>query len=58
MSKKTGDASYNMKAIEVFKKIKEQGMGSYSTDYNLAVLYQNVKDYDKAFSVLNQMLTE
>lgn len=58
MSKKTGDASYNMKAIEVFKKIKEQGMGSYSTDYNLAVLYQNVKDYDKAFSVLNQMLTD
>lgn len=58
MSKKTGDASYDMKAIEVFKKIKEQGMGSYSTDYNLAVLYQNIKDYDKASSVLNQMLTD
>ncbi len=58
MSKKTGDTSYDRKAIEVFKKIKEQGMGSYSTDYNLAVLYQNVKDYDKASSVLNQMLTD
>lgn len=58
IAKCTGDLSYDMKAIEVFKKIKEQGMGNYNTDYNLAVLYQNVHDYDNAAVILEQMLAD
>ncbi len=58
ISKYTGDLLYDMKAIEVFKKIKEQGMGNYNTDYNLAVLYQNVHDYGNASAILNQMLVD
>ena len=31
-------------------------MGSYDTEYNLAVLYQNVGDYANAAETLNSML--
>lgn len=50
------DAAYEKKAIDVFKQIKKQGMGSYDTEYNLAVLYQNVGDYANAAETLNSML--
>lgn len=52
----TDDTSYEKKAIEIFKQIKKQGMGSYDTEYNLAVLYQNIGDYTNASETLNSML--
>lgn len=51
-----GDKEYYQKAIDVFKKIKEQGMGDYDTEYNLAVLYQNTGDYSNAAETLENIL--
>lgn len=53
-----GDSSYYKKAISVFEQIKTQGMGDYETEYNLAVLYQNIQEYGKAIEILKQILDE
>lgn len=58
MGADTGDMSYYQKAADTFQKMKEQGMGSYDTDYNLAVLYQNMHSYDQENAVLTKMLEE
>lgn len=58
MGNDTGDAAYYTKAAEVFKQIQKQGMGSYDTDYNLVVLYQNMGKYDEASALLKEMLEE
>lgn len=48
--------SYYQEAAKVFEQIQSQGMGTYDTDYNLSVLYQNMQQYDQEETVLNQML--
>ena len=58
MGNDTGDAAYYTKAAEVFKQIQKQGMGSYDTDYNLVVLYQNMEKYEEASALLKEMLEE
>ena len=52
----TADMSYYQEAAKVFEQIQKQGMGTYDTDYNLAVLYQNMLQYDEEETVLNRML--
>ena len=52
----TSDMSYYQEAAKVFEQIQSQGMGTYDTDYNLSVLYQNMQQYDQEETVLNQML--
>lgn len=51
-----GDDTYYQKAIEIFKQIEKQGMSDYDTEYNLAVLYQNVGDYSNAAETLDNIL--
>ena len=51
-----GDDTYYQKAIEIFKQIEKQGMSDYDTEYNLAVLYQNVSDYSNAAETLDNIL--
>ncbi|MDC7289641.1 protein kinase [Blautia schinkii] len=58
LAKATGEEGYSQKAVSVFEQIESQGMGSYDTSYNLAVLYQNMQDYDKAADILHRMLTD
>ncbi len=58
MGSQLGDSSYYQKAISVFAQIDSQGMASYDTKYNLAVLYQNVGDYGKALETMNLILEE
>ncbi|MDO4273484.1 MAG: protein kinase [Eubacteriales bacterium] len=58
MAADTGDVTYNEKAIAVFEQIQEQGMGSYDTDYNLSVLYQNIQDYARAAELLTKMISD
>lgn len=58
MGNDTGDTSYYTKAVEVLKQIQKQGMGSYDTDYNLVVLYQNMGKHDEASALLKEMLEE
>lgn len=52
----TGDIDYYQKALSVFEQIQSQGMGNYSTGYNISVLYQNMGDYDSAERQLMQLL--
>ena len=52
----TSDNSYYQEAAKVFEQIQKQGMGTYDTDYNLSVLYQNMQQYDEEEAILNQML--
>lgn len=52
----TSDLTYYKNAISVFQQIKSQGMGDYQTDYNIAVLYQNMNDYENAQKQLTAML--
>ena len=52
----TGDIDYYQKALSVFEQIQSQGMGNYSTGYNISVLYQNMGDYDSAERELMQLL--
>lgn len=56
MAEETGDSEYNEKAITVFQKIQKQGMGSYQTEYNLAMLYLDTGDYARAAELLEKML--
>lgn len=58
MGNETDDVSYYEKAAEVFRQICKQGMGSYDTSYNLAVLYQNMGKFSEASSLLKQMLEQ
>lgn len=58
MGNETGEVLYYEKAAEVFRQIRKQGMGSYDTNYNLAVLYQNMSKYGEASSLLKQMLEQ
>ena len=48
----TSDMSYYQEAAKVFEQIQSQGMGTYDTDYNLSVLYQNMQQYDQEETVL------
>ena len=52
----SGNTEYYKKAIEVFKQIEKQGMADYDTEYNLAVLYQNIQDYSNAANTLKNIL--
>lgn len=52
----TGDTEYYQKALSLFEQIQSQGMGNYSTGYNISVLYQNMGDYDSAERELMQLL--
>lgn len=54
----TGDIDYYQKALSVFEQIQSQGMGNYSTGYNISVLYQNMGDYDSAERELMQLLDD
>lgn len=52
----TGEIGYYQKALLVFQQIESQGMGSYQTVYNMAVLYENINEYDNAEKQLTNML--
>lgn len=52
----TGKSEYYEKALLIFQQIESQGMGSYQTAYNMAVLYQNINEYDNAEKQLTNML--
>lgn len=56
LGNETGEINYYQQAISVFKQIQSQGMGNYSTSYNMSVLYQNMNDYDSAEKELMQIL--
>lgn len=58
MARITGDKSYTAKSIEILEQIKKQGMGTYMTDYNLAVSYQNMDRFAEADELLQKMLAE
>lgn len=49
-------AEYYRKAIGVFEQIEKQDMADYDTEYNMAVLYQNIHDYASAENKLNHIL--
>ena len=52
----TEDNGYYQKALAVFKQIESQGMGDYNTGCNMAVIYQNMGDYENAKKKLQQVL--
>ena len=52
----TDNAEYYRKAIGVFEQIEKQDMADYDTEYNMAVLYQNIHDYASAENKLNHIL--
>lgn len=52
----TDNAEYYKKAIGVFEQIEKQDMADYDTEYNMAVLYQNIHDYASAENKLNHIL--
>lgn len=52
------EQAYQEKAVEVLSEIKENGWGTYTTDENLAVLYQQLKEYVKAETILKGMLEQ
>ncbi len=56
LGNETGETVYYQNAISVLKQIQTQGMGDYSTSYNISVLYQNIEDYDGAEKELTQIL--
>lgn len=56
LGNETGETGYYQNAISVLKQIQTQGMGDYSTSYNISVLYQNIEDYDGAEKELTQIL--
>lgn len=56
MGNTTWDKSYYAKAVSVFEQMKKQGMESYETDENMAVLYQNLGDFSMSEEILNDML--
>lgn len=56
LGKELEKKAYIEKAIGVFNQIQEQGMGSYETDYNLVVLYQEIHEYAQAGELLENML--
>lgn len=55
LGNKEKNSVYFQDAIDVFVQIENQGMASYETEYNLAVLYQNIQDYAKATEILTRM---
>lgn len=56
LSNVSGDASYDMKAVEVFTGIVNNGWGIYSTYNNIAVLYQKNQMYSEEKNILDEML--
>lgn len=56
LGRDTGDSGYYEKALVVFKQIESQGMGDYNTGCNMAVIYQNMGDYENAKKKLQQVL--
>ena len=54
----SGDASLNQKAIEVFLQVQNMGYGTFTTQYNLSVLYEKTGDFDKAGAILQEMLKD
>lgn len=52
----SGNADYYRKALGVFEQIEQQGMADYDTEYNMAVLYQNLQDYASAENKLRDIL--
>lgn len=56
LGRSTEKNEYYKKALSVFKQIEAQGMGDYNTGCNIAVLYQNMGDYENAKEKLKQVL--
>ena len=52
----TGSEEDNESAIRVLESIRNQGYGTFQTDYNTAVLYEKIKEYDKAIEWIRQMI--
>lgn len=51
-----GSEEDNESAIRVLESIRNQGYGTFQTDYNIAVLYEKIKEYDKAIEWIRQMI--
>lgn len=56
LGRDTGDNGYYEKALAALRQIESQGMGDYNTGSNIAVLYQNMGDYENAQKKLQQLL--
>lgn len=52
------DAEYYCnKAIEIFRDMQQKNYGTFTSQYNIAVLYEKIGEYDKAKTHLTGMLT-
>lgn len=49
------DPAYNEMALEVFLEIVDDGYSSFRVMENIAVIYGNIGEYEKAFSVLMEL---
>lgn len=54
----TQDKNYYVRAIEIFKIVESMGWDTYYTHNNVALLYRQLGDLEKAFAELNYMLEE
>ena len=57
LAESSGDESYYLEAIDVFKEIIDQNWGTYETYDNLAVLYQKLGNSEEVLNTLQQMVT-
>ena len=56
LSDASDDPQYDLKAIEVFREIIEDGWGAYEEYHNIAVLYQKNQMYEEEKEILADML--
>ena len=54
----TDKNKYNIKAIDTLNSIRENGYGTFRTDYNIALLYSKSEQYDKAEAWDKKMLQD
>ena len=58
LQKITGDDTYGRKAIEYLEEVVELGWDGYVTHTNIAVLYQEVGDFDSALEEYEDMISK
>ena len=56
LSNESGDSQYDLQAVDILKKITQNGWGIYLTYNNIAVLYQKNRMYTEENEILNTML--
>ena len=52
------ESEYYEKALLLFQGISEKGVMSYQLKENMAILYQNIDDFDRAETILTEMKEE